>query len=179
VLLVIDIYTRELLDLRVYDHWDVDSYWTIRAFGDIVGRTKRKPKTVVHDHGPQFQGKHFERQMRVLEIEQEVTPVGIPQMNCYAERAIGSIRRELLRHIRVPDGETLQFYLDEYRRYANAERPHQGLEGRTPEEVSTAAPQAEILDLGELRARHLVRRRYAHGLLQGYALAGDAPRLAA
>ncbi len=62
-------------------------------------------------------------------------------MNCYAERAIGSIRRELLRHVRPRDAPTLQFYLDEYRRYANTERPHQGLEGRTPVEVSTAVPE--------------------------------------
>ena len=74
----------------------------------------------------------FERQMRVLDIENELTPVGLPSMNCYAERAIGSIRRELLRHIRVADAKELQFFLDEYRRYANTERPHQGIGGRTP-----------------------------------------------
>ena len=142
VLLVIDIHTRELLDLRVYDGWDVDSAWTSRMFNAILGRTKRQPVAVVHDHGPQFLGQ-FQRQMRVLEVDEEVTPARIPQMNCYAERAIGSIRRELLRHIRVPDAAELQFFLDEYRRYANTERAHQGLDGRTPEEVSSAAPEAE------------------------------------
>lgn len=130
VLLVMDIYTRELLDLRV-DDWDVDSLWTIRVFNEVLGRTRRKPAAVVHDHGPQFLGQ-FQRQMRVLEIEQEVTPVHVPQMNGVAERAIRSVRGELLRHIRVPDGESLQFFVDEYRRYANTERPHQGLDGRTP-----------------------------------------------
>lgn len=44
-------------------------------------------------------------------------------MNCYAERAIGSVCRELLRHVRVADADALQVYLDEYRRYANAEHP--------------------------------------------------------
>ena len=48
---------------------------------------------------------------------------------------------------RVSDASSLQFYLDEYRRYANTERPHQGIEGRTPEEASTARPQAELIDL--------------------------------
>ena len=50
-------------------------------------------------------------------------------MNCYAEQAIGSIRRELFWHVRLADAKELQFFLDEYRRYANTERPHQGIDG--------------------------------------------------
>ena len=172
-LLIIDIHTRELIDLRVHDGWDVDSVWTIRMFNEACTREKRMPKAVVHDHGAHFRGQ-FARQLRVLEIEEELTPVGLPSMNCYAERAIGSIRRELLRHIRVADATELQFYLDEYRRYANTERPHQGIAGRTPEEQSNDAPVAEVIDLDTVRRRKLQRREYAHGLLRGYALA-DAP----
>jgi len=168
-LLVIDIHTRELLELRVYDGWDVDSAWTIGALNKIMGRTKRKPAAVVHDHGTHFKGQ-FKRQLRVLEIDEEITPCHIPQMNCYAERAIGSVRRELLRHIRVPDAESLQQFLDEYRRYANTERAHQGLEGRTPDEVSRAVPEPEPLSLDALRRRRLERRTYASGLLHGYTL---------
>jgi hypothetical protein len=171
-LLVIDVYTRELIDLRVHDGWDVDSVWTIRTFNEACTREKRTPKKVVHDHGPHFMGQ-FARQLRVLEVEEELTPTGLPSMNCYAERAIGSIRRELLRHIRVADARELQFFLDEYRRYANVERPHQGIAGRTPEEVSAAKPEAEVIDLATFRKRRLERRPYAHGLLQGYALVED------
>ena len=173
-LLIIDVHTRELIDLRVHDGWDVDSVWTIRMFNEACAREKRSPKAVVHDHGAHFMGQ-FERQMRVLDIENELTPVGLPSMNCYAERAIGSIRRELLRHIRVADAKELQFFLDEYRRYANTERPHQGIGGRTPEERSQDAPLADVIDLDTVRRRKLERREYAHGLLRGYALAEDAP----
>jgi transposase InsO family protein len=172
VLLVIDVHTRELLDLRVYDGWDVDSVWTIRTLHEILTRTQRRPAKVVHDHGSHFLGQ-FARQLRVLEIEDELTPTGLPSMNCYAERAIGSVRRELLRHIRVADEKELQFYLDEYRNYANTERPHQGLDGRTPEEVSCQEPEAELIDLATVRARRLERRSYARGLLRGYDLVED------
>lgn len=171
-LLIIDIHTRELIELRVHDGWDVDSVWTIRVFNEACSRAKRTPKAVVHDHGTHFAGQ-FARQLRVMEIEEELTPVGLPSMNCYAERAIGSIRRELLRHIRVADAKELQFYLDEYRRYANTERPHQGIAGRTPEEFSASKPEAQVIDLAEFRKRRLERRPYAHGLLQGYALVED------
>jgi hypothetical protein len=44
-----DVYTRELLDLRVYGEWDVDSVWTIRTFNDILERTRPKPAAA---HGP-------------------------------------------------------------------------------------------------------------------------------
>lgn len=172
-LLVIDVHTRELLELRVHDGWDVDSVWTSRVFNEVLGRTKRQPKAVVHDHGTHFLGQ-FQRQLRVLEVDEEVTPTGLPSMNCYAERAIGSVRRELLRHIRVADATELQFYLDEYRRYANTERPHQGIAGRTPDEFSKAMPEAEIIDLADVRKRRLERRPYAHGILRGYALVEDA-----
>ena len=171
-LLVIDIYTRELLELRVHDGWDVDSVWTTQVLDVVVRRTRRKPTAVFHDHGTHFLGT-FSRQLRVLEVGEETTPTGLPSMNCYAERAIGSIRRELLRHIRVADANELQFFLDEYRAYANTERPHQGLCGRTPEEASTGLPEAEAIDMAAARERRLVRRPYAHGLLQGYSLVGD------
>lgn len=171
-LLIIDVYTRELIDLRVYDGWDVDSVWTIRAFNEACGREKRQPKAVVHDHGTHFAGQ-FERQMRVLEIENEVTPVYVPQMNGVAERAIRSARCELLRHVPIADAKELQFYLDEWKKFANTERPHQGIDGRTPEERSKDAPLAEVIDLATVRRRKLERRAYAHGLLQGYALVED------
>lgn len=169
-LLIIDVHTRELLDLRVHDGWDVDSAWTVQAFGEVLARSGRAPEGVVHDHGTHFRGQ-FERQLRVLGIDDQLTPVRIPQLNCYAERAIGSIRQELLRHVRVRDAKDLQFYLDEYRQYANTERAHQGLAGRTPAEVSEGTPEAKVLDLEALRGRRLVRREYAHGLLSGYTLA--------
>jgi len=59
------------VDLRVHDGWGVDSAWTIQAFSQILSRTQRKPRTVVHDHGAHFRGQ-FERQLRVLEIDEDV-----------------------------------------------------------------------------------------------------------
>lgn len=171
-LLVIDIHTRELMDLCVYDGWDVDSTWTIRTFNAILARTKRKPIAVLHDHGTHFMGQ-FKRQLRVLEVDDELTPVGMPSLNCCAESAIGSLRRELLRHIRIADAGELQLYLDEWRRYVNTDRAHQGIEGRTPEERSTGEPVAEVINLAEIRARRLVRREYAKGLLHGYDLVAN------
>ncbi len=103
----------------------------------------------------------------------EVRSENVPSLNCYAESAIGSLRRELLRHVRIADAAELQLYLDEWRRYVNTDRAHQGIEGRTPEERSTGEPVAEVISLAEIRARRLVRREYAKGLLHGYDLVAN------
>jgi len=174
VLMILDIHTRERIDLRVYDGWDVDSWWTSRAFNDALVRTKRKPAKVIHDHGSHFAGQ-FERQLRVLEIEQDRTFPGLPSLNCYVETSIGTCRRELLRHIRCADAAELQRYLDEYRVYANEERAHQGLEGRAPAEFSEAVPEPELIPLGDLGKYRLTRRDYASGILHGYSLVEGPP----
>ncbi len=68
VLLVIDLYTRDIIELRAFDGWEPDSVWTIRTFAQAMHREDRKPEVVVHDHGTPFLGQ-FERQPWVLEIE--------------------------------------------------------------------------------------------------------------
>ena len=173
VLLVIDVHTRELMDLRVHDGWDVDSAWVARNFNALLARAKRTPTKVVHDHGTHFMFR-FAKALRVLEIEREVTPVMLPIFNCYAERAIGSVRRELLRYVRLNDAAKLQTLLDEYRAYATTERAHQGIAGRTPREFGTDVPIAPILDLAALRTKRLERRTAASGLLNSYVLVDDA-----
>jgi transposase len=79
VLLVIDVFTREWLELKVHDGWDVDAAWTTRTFAGILRRERRTPAAVLHDHGPHFLGQ-FARQLRVLEIEDRLTPTGLPSL---------------------------------------------------------------------------------------------------
>jgi hypothetical protein len=83
---------------------------------------------------------------------------------------VKSVRFELLNHVRVTDVDQLQWYLDEYRVYFNSARCHQGIEGRTPHDRSEDATVAKVIDLAEVRRRRLVRRPFAHGLLNGYSL---------
>ena len=90
--------------------------------------------------------------------------------NGVAERAIKSVRLELLNHVRVRDVEELQWYLDEYRTYYNGHRVNQALGGQTPAGFGRGSPCAAVISLDEVRRRKLVRTSFAHGLLNTYDL---------
>ena len=172
VLLVIDLHTREIVELRACDAWGPTSEWTTRAFARAIHREGRRPEAVVHDHGTPFFGQ-FERQLRVLEIERRRTPIALPFVNGVAERAVKSVRLELLNHVRVRDVEELQWYLDEYRAYYNMHRTNQAIGGQTPAAFGCGLPGADVISLDEMRRRKLVRRSFAHGLLNTYELVND------
>ncbi len=168
VLLIIDVYTREIIELRAADVWTPDSCWTICAFTEAMRREGRQPAAVMHDRGAQFKGQ-FERQLRVLGTDQRRIPPRLPVVNGRAERAGKSVRLELLNHVRPADTENLQWYLDEYRTYYKG-RPNQALDGRPPQEFADEAPAPEIIDIETIRRRRLVRQSFAHGLLNSYEL---------
>lgn len=118
MLLVIDVYTREIIDLTAYDGWEPSSEWTMKTFSAAMSREDRKPGIVINDNGTVFHGQ-FERQLRVLEIDQRRTPSAVPNANGVAERAIKSVRLEILNHVRVSGVDELQWYLNEYKKYYN------------------------------------------------------------
>ena len=97
-------------------------------------------------------------------------PPRLPALNGILERTVKALRWELLDHIRVTTVEQLQWYLDEYRAYFSTERCHQGIDGRTPTERADGAAVADVLDLNALRRRRLIRKPFAHGLLNSYSL---------
>lgn len=83
----------------------------------------------------------------------------MPSIRSFAERAIGSARYELLRHVPIERAERVRFYRDEQRAYANADRSHQGLLGPTPADVASERPLTPALDVASVRTR--ARRSYA------------------
>ena len=52
VMAIIDVHTRELLGLRAYKGWDVDSAWTMRTLATAMSELKRKPTAVMHAARP-------------------------------------------------------------------------------------------------------------------------------
>jgi hypothetical protein len=52
VMAIIDVHTRELVGLRTYDGWDVDSTWTMRTLAAALSESKRSLTAVMHDRAP-------------------------------------------------------------------------------------------------------------------------------
>ena len=60
------------------------------------------------------------------------TPVRSPRANSFAERYVGTLRRECLDHLLIHGEQHLRRILTEYSRHYNGHRPHQSREQRPP-----------------------------------------------
>jgi len=93
-----------------------------------------------------------------MQIEELITAPHSPWQNPYAERLIGSIRRECLDHVIILSEEHLRRILKEYFRYYHNSRPHQGLDQNSPiprtVKSGKKGPVISIPEVGGLRHRY-------------------------
>jgi transposase InsO family protein len=87
------------------------------------------------------------------------TPVRSPRANAFAERFVGTLRRECLDHLLIYGERHLRTVLAEYERHFNEHRPHRGCSLRQP----THDP-SEVIDM-TARIHH---RRTVTGLISEY-----------
>ena len=87
------------------------------------------------------------------------TPVRSPRANSFAERYVGTLRRECLDHLLIHSEQHLRRILTEYAQHYNDHRPHQSREQRPP----LQEPGQEI----DLTAR-IKRRQAVQGLISEY-----------
>jgi transposase InsO family protein len=87
------------------------------------------------------------------------TPPRSPRANSFAERYVGTLRRECLDHLLIYGERHLRAVLVEYERHYNDHRPHQGRSLRPP-----LHDPGEVIDM-DARIR---RRRTVAGLISEY-----------
>jgi transposase InsO family protein len=102
-------------------------------------------------------GEVFIRRLRSMGIRDRPTSPRSPWQNGYAERLIGSIRRECLDHVVVFSERHLRHLLLSYMKYYNGARTHLSLE--------KDAPISRAVD----RAGHILCRPTLGGLHHQYA----------
>ena len=74
----------------------------------------------------------FRRSVRAIGIREILTAPQSPWQNPYAERVVGSIRRECLDHLIILGERHLRSILKNYVNYYNVSRPHLSLERNAP-----------------------------------------------
>lgn len=93
-----------------------------------------RPKHIRTDNETVFTSRLFQLGLKLLGIRQQTTELHCPWQNGRIERLFLTLTQKL-DCWRVPDRETLNVSLAEFRFWYNAVRPHQSLYGRTPAEV--------------------------------------------
>jgi transposase InsO family protein len=152
VFLALEHRRREVLHFNVTDH--PTSAWVaqqmMEAFGD-----RTAPRYLIRDRDGVY-GQEVCRRLQALDIHEVLTAPQSPWQNAYAERLIGSIRRECLNHFLVFDARHLKRMLAAYFRYYHRSRTHLGLGKQCPieREVMECGVIVEKAELGGLHHRY-------------------------
>jgi hypothetical protein len=122
-------------DRRRILHFDATGHptavWTARQLLEACG-TEETRRYLIRDRDGIY-GEAFRRQARALRIEEVPTARPSPWQNPYAERVIGSIRRECLDHMIILGACHLRRVLSSYADYYNGMRTHLSLSKDAPE----------------------------------------------
>jgi hypothetical protein len=141
-------------------HFNVTAHptaeWTARQVIQACPE-ETAPQFLVRDRDGIY-GERFRRAIEILGIEEVVTAARSPWQNPYAERVIGSLRRDCLDHVIVLDEVHLQRILARYFEYHNETRCHLSLAGDASEPRGVQGPElgkvVEFPKVGGLHHRY-------------------------
>jgi len=119
---------RELLWLGVTAHPNAE--WLARQLTEACGWDE-PPGYLIRDRDGAY-GATFIRRIRAMGIRDRPTSTRSPWQNGYAERLIGSIRRECLDHVVVFGERHLRHLLASYQEYYKEVRTHLSLHKHAP-----------------------------------------------
>jgi transposase InsO family protein len=110
-----------------------DSAWVTQQARNlsITGSLDEK-KLLIRDRDAKFSGP-FDEVVRTEGLRVVKTPVRAPRANAFAERWVGTVRRECLDHVLIFGRRHLEHVLDAYAEHYNGARPHRSIDLRPPD----------------------------------------------
>ncbi len=127
--------------------------WTARQLLEACGM-EESPRFLLRDRDAIY-GAEFRRQVAALEMDEIMTALRSPWQNPYAERVIGSIRRECLDHMVILGEFHLKRILASYAEYYHSVRTHLSLDKDTPHGRLIQSPeQGKIVELKRVGGLH-------------------------
>ena len=147
-------------DRRRAIHFNVTAHptaeWTARQIAEAFPWDSA-PRYLLHDRDAIYGG-GFRQRVAEMGIQEVLTASRSPWQNAYAERFIGSLRRECLDHLVVFNETSLRRILKAYFEYYEHSRTHLSLKKDAPESRAIQSPDlgkvVELPQVGELHHRY-------------------------
>jgi putative transposase len=146
-----------------------DTRWMTQQARNLVMQLDdhgHEPRYLIHDRDSKF-SRAFDNVFESEDITIIRTPIRAPNANAYAERWVGSVRRECLDRLLIFSRRQREHVLHVYVRHYNEHRPHRALELRPP-----AAPaEARSRTQAPPAVAQVRRRQLLGGLIHEYKAA--------
>src|SRR3989475_667115 len=157
VLVVLAHHRRRVVHFNVTEH--PTAHWTAQQIVDAFPDDSA-PSYLLRDRD-QVYGQQFRHRVNGMGIDEVLTAPHSPWQNPFAERLIGSIRRECLNHVLVLGERHLRRILARYFEYYHRARTHLSLDKDAPDARPVARPEigriVEIPEVGGLHHRYVRR----------------------
>jgi transposase InsO family protein len=168
LLFVIDVTSREVFFAGITTN--PTGPWTTQAARNLFmthAERLEPARALVRDRGSQFVDA-FDEVFRTEGAKILKTPTRTPVANTFAERWIGTLRRELLDRTIIWNRRQLQHIIVEYIDHYNEHRPHRSLDQQPPRPTDTRRDDAPDRPKPVL---HMVRNTRCDGLINEYRTA--------
>ena len=148
VFIVLSHERRRLIHFNITEH--PTAAWTAQQIVEAFPEDQ-PPRYLVRDRDGIY-GEYFQNRVQGMGIHEVRTAPRSPWQNPYAERVIGSIRRECLNHVIVFSDKHLRRILNGYFRYYHESRTHLSLNKDAPESRGIQANKLErIFQIPQVR----------------------------
>ncbi len=157
VLVVLAHHRRHVVHFNVTEH--PTAHWTAQQIVDAFPDDSA-PSYLLRDRD-QVYGRQFRHRVKGMGIDEVLTAPHSPWQNPFAERLIGSVRRECLNHTVVLGEQHLRRILTAYFAYYHRARTHLSLDKDAPDvrpvELPAAGRIVQIPEVGGLHHRYVRR----------------------